>query len=89
MYMDAYEAVTGKPATGFVFVAVEKKAPYGVSTLPASAAFIELGRQEYRAALKTYAESLRTNHWPKYPDTLIPLELPAFALKQLNDGVYA
>lgn len=86
MYVDGYEAATGKKAAGFAFVAVEKEAPYGVSTFIADEQFIELGRLQYREALARFAECNRMNLWPKYEDSLIPLSLPAWVEKRLTYG---
>nr|BDD45152.1 hypothetical protein 38 [bacterium] len=88
MYLDGYRAVTGKEPAGFVFVAAEKKAPYGVGVYMADADFIELGRIKYREALTTYAGCLKADKWPMYPDEILPLNLPPWAQKQLDGGNY-
>lgn len=54
MYIDAYETITGKKALGFIIVAVEKTAPYGVACFKIDEAAIEQGRREYKALLHKY-----------------------------------
>lgn len=85
-YMEAYRRVTRREPEGFAFIAVEKKAPYCVCAFRSEPEFIELGVMEYREALASYADCLKKDEWPGYPDeTLVPLTLPIWA-KQLVKG---
>ncbi len=54
MYTDAYETITGKKALGFVIVAVEKTAPFGVACFKIDDKALEQGRREYKALLHKY-----------------------------------
>ena len=78
-YCDAYEAVTGTPAQGFVFIAVEKEPPYGVTVFVADSEFMRKGREEYKRNLRAYADCQQADLWPCYPDTIVPLSLPKWA----------
>lgn len=66
----------------FVFVAVEKTAPYAVATYLVPAETIEIGRREYRADLNRYAECAASNTWPGYGDAIQPLGLPEWRLRR-------
>lgn len=86
-YMEAYRQVMGREPVGFAFIAVEKTPPYNTCVYLAQPEFIELGKQEYKKNLITYAECLEKNEWAGYPEiSLVPLNLPAWAQKQLNQG---
>ena len=78
-YLDGVEAATGNKPDAFMFLAVEKTAPFAVAFYYADDAMIELGRRECRAALRTYAECLNSGKWPGYTDRLVPLGLPRWA----------
>lgn len=88
-YMEAYRRVTGKEPAGFAFIAVEKVAPYGVSATFASPGFLDAGRLLWERDLETYARCLKANHWPGYPETLEPLNLPSWAQYRIEQGTYA
>lgn len=87
-YSDGYEAVTGKQSQGFVFIAVEKEPPYGVCVFVADQDFIATGLMQYRRDLERYAECAKTGEWPCYPETIVNLSIPPWALKQLNNGAF-
>lgn len=78
-YLDGVEAATGNKPDAFMFLAVEKEAPYAVAYYYADEAMIELGRRDCRAALRTYAECMSSGKWPGYADRLLPLGLPRWA----------
>ena len=65
-YLDAARAA-GHPAEAFVFIAVEKAAPYGVATYVLDAALIDRGRLENEANLDLYKACKESGHWPGYP----------------------
>jgi hypothetical protein len=58
-----------KPKESFVFIAVEKTAPYAVAVYNLAQEDINEGRREYIRLLQLYMECERQNHWPAYnPD---------------------
>lgn len=77
----------------FVFVAVEKTAPYAVSVYAIDPASREIGRREYREDLARYSECLNTDSWPGYGDKIRSIGLPEWRLRQeefeQEEGVYA
>jgi hypothetical protein len=72
-------AAIGEPVDHFVFVAVEKSAPYAVSVCYCDDAAIDRGEQLLAHNMDTLAECVRTNRWPAYGDDLQPVALPAWA----------
>jgi hypothetical protein len=63
----------------FVFVVVEKKAPYLVSVYAADPEFVALGRSKFQQALRDFAQCQKTNKFPGYGEEIQTLSLPAYA----------
>ncbi|MEY4350532.1 MAG: PD-(D/E)XK nuclease-like domain-containing protein [Bacteroidia bacterium] len=77
-YLDACKAV-GLTVENFVFICVEKTAPYLTSVFVADEEMIEQGRKTYKADLEKYASCLAINDWPGYPEEIQFLSLPSYA----------
>lgn len=87
-YMDVATWAGGDPApNGFVFIAFEKKPPFGIIVYEPDAEFMDYGRKQYREALNLYAECLESDTWPCYPDVVHPLNLPKWVKPEDNDEV--
>lgn len=77
-YTDGVQQATGKRPKAFVFIAVEKKPPYGVGVYVLDAETKDLGRAQYQHDLRVYAECMRTGEWPGYGDKIQTISLPAW-----------
>lgn len=66
LYSDALEWATGKQTEAFKFIAVEEKAPNATMVYKVDYTAMEEGRKEYRRNLDTYAECVKSGHWPAY-----------------------
>lgn len=77
-YLDGVRLATGRKPRGFVFVAVEKKPPFAVGVYVLDSESLELGRAQYVADLRAYAECLRTDTWPGYGDKIQTISMPAW-----------
>lgn len=66
----------------FVFVAVEKVAPFAVAVYHLDAQSVGIGRREYREDLTTYAQCLSSDVWPGYGDKIQSISLPEWRLRQ-------
>lgn len=84
-YRDGIKIATGRDIRGFVFLAVEKKAPYAVGVYVLDPESIELGRLQYRADLNRYAECKAASQWPGYGDKIQTISLPKW---HLNKNAY-
>lgn len=80
--------VDGLVASGFarqtplhVFLAIEREPPYAHALYYTPDTVIELGRQENAVDLQTYKLCRETNTWPGYPEEVMPLQFPVWALK--------
>ena len=63
----------------FVFVAVERKAPHGISLFRAEPDLLEFGRAEYKRALIQLAHCRSTGKFGAYPGMIQALTLPRWA----------
>ena len=75
-----YRQITG--IHRFVFIAVEKEAPYGVACYELDEQAINLGIDIIEEQLRTYIECEQLNSWPCYSSQIQSLSLPAWAARQ-------
>lgn len=69
----------GLKVNHFIFVCVEKTAPFLTATYIATPQVIENGTRKYQQALKIWKECHELNQWRGYPTGIQELELPAWA----------
>ena len=84
-YLDALTAATGDDTAAFVFIAVEKEAPYltGVYQLPTQ--WGEMGAVKARRARELFAECTSTGVWPGYPEEVRLLSPPTWAVYEFEE----
>lgn len=80
-YRRALRAV-GMDSSVFVLVAVEKAAPHLVTAANVSEAAQQVGLEEIREALVSYASCTKSGLWPGYVSEIIDLDLPEWAYKR-------
>ena len=78
LYLDACKAIDGKKRD-FIWIAVEKDAPYGVQIFKASESMLARGRSLYQQAIRTYLECSALDYWPGYTTAIQTLNLPKWA----------
>lgn len=85
-YLDGFAKVTGKRPKGFVFVAIEKTAPFHVGVYYITESDIELGRETYLKDLKTYADCIKSGKWHGYNSGgfIQELQLPKWAYNNIK-----
>jgi hypothetical protein len=84
-YTDGYRAIT-KIEPPFIFGAIEKSAPFGCAFYELGSEEVDAGRKLYRKWLAQYAKCLGNKTWPGYPSEIKKLNLPAWAMKETQDG---
>ena len=79
-YLHVVQAATGERPKGFVFLVVEKTAPFAVQVFKAGPELLEIGHAQALADLQRIAECKQTytedQPWPGYPETATVLSLP-------------
>lgn len=60
----------------FIFIAVEKKAPYAVACYNASAEMLAAGGRAAERNLQQWARCLESKRWPSYADNIVNLDPP-------------
>jgi hypothetical protein len=82
MYLDGMKQL-GEDITDFVFVCVESSAPYLTATYTLSEQALEIGRNEYKKALKGLAHCLENDEWKGYNgDEVAEISLPIWILNR-------
>jgi hypothetical protein len=66
----------------FIFVAVEKTAPFAVGVYALDAESVEIGRRAYREDLATFARCRLVGNWPGYGDKIQSISLPEWVLRR-------
>ncbi|UYL88352.1 RecE-like exonuclease [Arthrobacter phage EvePickles] len=82
-YIDGVKAATGEDLP-FLFVLVEKSAPYLPSVVELDAEVIEMGRRLNTIGKNIYRECLANDEWPGYP-TAPPVHFPAWAIRKIEE----
>lgn len=85
LYVDGLAAL-GQDGIRYGLLVVEKTPPYGVVTRELDDVTLNIGRQAYRSNLAKYAECMKTNEWPGYPEALDYTGVPHWAMKGYSDG---
>lgn len=68
----------------FMFIAVEKTAPYQLAIYYADETMVELGRHEYMANFQLYCDLLGQDIYPGYNnDKIVPISLPYWAEQRI------
>lgn len=67
---------------GFVYVLVEKKAPYLVATYNVGARTLEAARTENDRRIALYHECQTRNRWPGYPTSWVTVDMKEWDLKK-------
>lgn len=81
MYLDGVEAVTGQRPPAMPFVVVENKPPFAVAVYTIGPKGRATGAGQLRADIRRYAECLEADHWPAYPDTVTPIDVTDWHVK--------
>ena len=77
-YLDLWnECNPGDQKTNFVFIAVEKAAPYAIQIFDVDAQDLENGRREYRRNLALAMQCMESGIWPGYPQGVQPIKMRA------------
>lgn len=84
-YLDGVERATGKRPEQFIFLCVEKRAPYACAVYAADAEMIEAGANAAARDLEVLATCRQANAWPGYSDQIEPISLPPW-MRPKADG---
>ena len=75
-------AAVGLTIDAFVILAVENTPPYAAAAYRIMDEAVEAGWDELSRLLDRYARCDRAGEWPAYPDKIIDLALPAWAMRR-------
>ena len=86
-YLDVYNLATGENLTEFFFVAIETAAPFAVACYKMGEVEINVGREQYKKALKQLAEYKKDESKILdygYEKKIIEIQFPIWALEKLS-----
>jgi exodeoxyribonuclease VIII len=83
-YLDL-AALVGMPKEAFVFLVVEKEAPFAVAVYQLDTESVEAGRQQYLRNLTMLSECMSFDEWPAYSSEVEVISLPKWKLNQLAE----
>jgi hypothetical protein len=69
-----------------VHIVAEKTPPYEVAVYPLGVATMELGRKGYHSALRSIADCMKANAWPRRQRRMSDIEVPHYILQQ--EGIF-
>jgi PDDEXK-like domain of unknown function (DUF3799) len=87
-YLTAHELLTGERAA-WRWVVQSTKPPYLVTAHRPTPGLLGWAEQQGRAALGIYAKCVAQGSWPGYGDVVWPVELPNWAMFQLQERMEA
>jgi hypothetical protein len=86
MYLAAAKAA-GLEANHFVFIAIEKKAPYQVGVYRMKDDVIALADKEINELLSLYKDCVKADYWPGYTEKIVDIGIPSWAVNETNDFI--
>ena len=78
-YTDLVKTVLDADSVEFIFCAMERRRPHGIALYKASEDMIEIGRTQYKKALKELSFCKSKDLFPGYDSNIIDLSLPGWA----------
>jgi exodeoxyribonuclease VIII len=84
-YLNGIEQATGTRPDQFIFVVVEKRAPYACAVYAADAEMIQIGNEAAARDLDVLATCKAANAWPGYSDQIETINLPSW-MRPRPDG---
>lgn len=78
MVREAIKQLKQKLIKDFLFLVIEKSAPYAISIYQLDEASLDKGYQEFKTLLARYQQCLETNDWPAY--SIQEISLPRYVL---------
>jgi hypothetical protein len=79
-YGDAIEFETGSAPSEYYLIAVESTEPNPVTVFQLTDELVEHGHKINRLWFEQLLGCEQSGHWPEYSETVVPLELPEFAV---------
>ena len=86
-YLHGIEQATGVRPDRFIFVAIEKTAPYGVGVYEADAAMVSNGFEQAMIDLQKIAKWKKTEIYTGYTEEIKQISLPAWMSPKRNNTV--
>lgn len=83
-YRDGWEQAGGGPVEGFVFITVERAAPYAHAVYELDLPSVAEGAAVARKALEMYRACRLADQWPAYATDVQAMSLPRWAFREIK-----
>lgn len=81
-YVDGLKILTGEDTErAFVIAALEKDEPFSAAFYTLEEEALTVGRMRNRTLVAQYAQCIKNNSWPSYPEQINQIKLPSWAMK--------
>lgn len=87
MYLDLWNRATGEDLQDFFHIVSEQEDPHEPCMMSLSHEFIGLGREQYRATLRRYAECQEKDEWPGYESQAVIAPEKWMLSKAFNESI--
>jgi len=81
-----YEAFYGRPLKKYYFAVIETKPPHCAASYDADKELFERGTLDLDKYLPRMQRSIELDYWPSYNESILMLDLPVWAKKELEYG---
>lgn len=81
LYSEVWDGAGGGAVDGFFFVVIEKSNPPAIAVYELDRPAVAEGYEIYRRALRKYAECVKADYWPGYPEDVQTIGLRHFDFK--------
>jgi len=86
IYQALVRQSTGKTLP-YIFLAIEKEAPYGFALYHLPAEYLEIGQKKVEKWLRSYKKCLADDFWPCYEKAIQKIEIPNFIINDFMEEV--
>ncbi len=84
VYAALHKNITGTLPQDFIFVMVEKSAPYGIAVFRIDPEAVLAAKKLVKRGIEIYQDCLQTGNWYGYPEAVQTVNLPAWYYKNLE-----
>ena len=82
LYPAGWQRAGGGAVDAFLFIVVEKEAPFAAAVYELPPRVIDLGKRIVRRSLDIYHACKAANEWPSYDNGVVELDFPKWAMDQ-------
>ena len=87
-YSNLAQVCFPKHRVEFLFCAIEKKAPFGISVYRASEGLLKSGRRKMAKALDLFEQCRVLDYWPSYEPVINDIDMPGWSHETTEESIF-